>query len=385
MFRSQSAGAKLNGNMLPGFAQVLPVAVDAMGSDHGPRVLVEGAVQAYHEIGAQSILTGPKEDLNAILDSLGAKDLPVFVRHAPQVIEMEDSPVRSVRRKPDASLCVAYDLLNRGEVSAMLSAGNSGAMMAAGRIICGLVPGIERPAIATIIPVAGEGKPNVILDSGANVDCHAENLVQFAVMGSIYYTSLFGVDFPRVGLLSNGTEPSKGTDVVRAAAATLSQLEIVNYIGFVEGRDATIDKVDVIVCDGFVGNVLLKVTEGAVRLVYEQLMLEAKRGLIRKLGVGLFKGALKEVFANKFDYTAYGGAPLLGLNKLAFVLHGSSDVRSVKSAILLAYTFATNGMTQKIIQELTSLEDRLHSVNGSEIFSGGFAGAKGLVKGIKRE
>jgi glycerol-3-phosphate acyltransferase PlsX len=360
--------------MSQGSSQVMPVAVDAMGSDHGPRVMVEGAVQAYKEIGATSILVGPKEDLSSILASLGASDLPIYIRHAPQIIEMDDSPVRSVRRKPDASLCVAYDLLNRSEVSAMLSAGNSGAMMAAGKILCGLVPGIERPAIATIIPVAGIGKPNVVLDSGANVDCHAQNLVQFAVMGSIYYSSLFGVTNPRVALLSNGTEPSKGTDVVRAAAATLSQLETINYIGFVEGRDATVDKVDVVVCDGFVGNVLLKATEGAVRLVYEQLKHEAKRSLIRKLGATLFKGALSEVFSHKFDYTAYGGAPLLGLSKLAFVLHGSSDARAVKSAIRLAHTFATNGMTQKIIQELTSLEDRLHGMSDEGVIS-----LKGLV------
>lgn len=364
----------VDNKMLPAFGQVLPVAVDAMGSDLGPKVMVEGAIQANKEIGASSILVGPKEELTSILNSFGAQDLPIYIRHAPQVIEMDDSPVRAVRRKPDSSLCVAYDLLNRSEVSAMLSAGNSGAMMAAGKMLCGLVPGIERPAIATILPVPGEGRPNVVLDSGANVDCHAQNLVQFAIMGSIYYSSLFGVSSPRVGLLSNGSEPSKGTDIVRAAALTLSQLDSINYIGFVEGRDATIDKVDVVVCDGFVGNVLLKATEGAVRLVYEQLKHEAKRGILRKLGIGLFRGALKEVFTNKFDYTSYGGAPLLGLNKLAFVLHGSSDARAVKSAISLAHTFATNGMTQKIIQELTSLEDRLHGISDEGVIS-----LKGLV------
>ena len=179
------------------------------------------------------------------------------------------------------------------------------------------------------------------------------------------------MDFPRVALLSNGTEESKGTDVVRAAAVTLKSLELVNYIGFVEGRDATSNTADVIVCDGYTGNVLLKTAEGAVRLVYEQLMFEANRGIFRKLGLGLFRGALKEVFVNKFDYSSYGGAPLLGLNKLAFVLHGSSDARAVKNAIRLAHSFATNGMTEKIIQELASLEDKLHGED--EVLSDSFA------------
>ena len=230
-------------------------------------------------------------------------------------------------------------------------------------------------SIATLIPRPGDEKLNVILDSGANVSCSAENLIQFAVMGSIYYASLFDVDFPKVALLSNGTEESKGTDVVRAAAVTLKSLELVNYIGFVEGRDATSDTSDVIVCDGYTGNVLLKTAEGAVRLVYEQLMYEANRGIFRKLGLGLFRGALKEVFVNKFDYSSYGGAPLLGLSKLAFVLHGSSDARAVRSAIKLAHSFATNGMTEKIIQELASLEDRLHGSDEmeDEVFSDGFA------------
>ena len=195
-------------------------------------------------------------------------------------------------------------------------------------------------------------------------------------MGSIYYASLFDVDFPKVALLSNGTEESKGTDVVRAAAVTLKSLELVNYIGFVEGRAATNNTSDVIVCDGYTGNVLLKTAEGAVRLVYEQLMYETRRGIFRKLGLGLFRGVLKEVFVNKFDYSAYGGAPLLGLNKLAFVLHGSSDARAVRSAIKFAHSFAMNGMTEKIIQELAKLEDRLHGEE--EILTDGFA--KDLIK-----
>jgi glycerol-3-phosphate acyltransferase PlsX len=194
-------------------------------------------------------------------------------------------------------------------------------------------------------------------------------------MGSIYYTSLFEVDFPRVGLLSNGTEKSKGNDVIRAAASTLSQLSSINYLGFVEGRDATADKVDVIVCDGFVGNVLLKVSEGCVRLIYEQLMIEAKSGVFSRIGLGFLKGALKQVFAHKFDYSAYGGSPLLGLTRLAFVLHGSSDSRAVKNAIRTAHIFAASGMTQKITQEMISLDELLTASGDGELFTDMFSGA----------
>jgi len=376
--KSVDSGSLSEGSDVPARPKVLPVALDAMGSDKGPKVIVEGALQAAKDLDLSSILVGPKDELESLFDSFGVskasnKELPIYIHHASQVIEMGDSPARAVRRKSDSSLAVAYNLLEQQKVSAMLSAGNSGAMMAAGRMICGLVPGIERPAIATIMPVPGDGRPNVILDTGANVDCHAQNLVQFAVMGSIYYNSLFGEDFPRVGLLSNGSEKSKGTDIIRAAASTLSQLGSINYIGFVEGRDATVDKVDVIVCDGFVGNVLLKASEGVVRLVYEQLMIEANSGLLGKIGLGFLKGALKRVFAQKFDYSAYGGSPLLGLNNLAFVLHGSSDARAVKNAVRTAHAFASCGMTQKITQEMIRLDEILVSGEGDELFTDMFS------------
>lgn len=353
----------------------LPVAVDAMGGDHGLTVQVEGAILAAKEFGAASILVGPRDDLAASLESFGGTALPITFAHAPEYITMDDSPARAVRRKPNSSLCVAYDLVQQGKASACLSAGNSGAMMAAGRIICGLLPGIERPAIATLIPVPGNGRPNVILDTGANVDCHAQNLMQFAVMGSIYYQSLFEGTRPRVALLSNGSEASKGTDVIRAAAVLISQLESLNYVGYVEGRDVTTTKAEVIVCDGFVGNVVLKASEGCVRLIYEQLLHEGKKGLRSKAALLFARGILREVFIEKFDYTAHGGAPLLGLTKLAIVLHGSSDRRAVKNAIRLANAFAHGGMTEKISQALAQVDDRmLLEIDGS-ILSGVFAKA----------
>ena len=360
-------------NNVPAKVSALPVAVDAMGGDFGHMVQIEGAILAYREFGARTILIGKEEELRAGIDSLGANDLPLVIRNAGDVITMSDAPARAVRRKPDSSLCVACRMLQEGDASAMLSAGNTGAMMAAGALICGLLPGIERPAIATLIPVAGNSNPNVMLDTGANVDCHAQNLVQFAVMGSIYYTSLFDEENPRVGLLSNGSEASKGTDVIRAASLILSQLPGINYVGYVEGRDVTSDVVDIIVCDGFVGNVLLKASEGVVRLIYKQLLHEGRKGVLRKVGLGLSKGAFREVFAQKFDYTAHGGAPLLGLNKLAVVLHGSSDARAVKNAIRLADSFAVHGMTEKISLALSQLDEALTPSIDSDILSGVFS------------
>ena len=344
-------------NSLPVTQSELPVAVDATGGDNGLLVQVDGAIQAFQEFGARSVIVGPEEEIKQALDKLGGSRFPIEIKHAPDTITMDDTPSRAVVKKPDSSLCVAYRLVKEGMASSIISSGNSGAMMAAGILHCGLMPGIKRPAIATIIPAVGDRTPNVILDSGANVDCDAHNLVQFAVMGAIYYTSLFEVDKPRIGLLSNGTEASKGTDVLRAAALEIEEVGHLNYVGFVEGRDVAGSAADVIVCDGFVGNVVLKTMEGCVRLVAEQLMHESKKGLVSKIGLGLSKGVFREVFREKFDYTAHGGAPLLGLKKLSIVLHGSSDSRAVKNAIRVADNFAKNKMIDKISGELTGLED----------------------------
>ncbi len=354
---------------------LLPVAVDTTGGDRGLDVVVEGAVLAFKEFDVHSILVGPQDALKARLDALGAGSLRIPICHAPETIGMQESPTRAVRRKPDSSLCVAYNLVESGQASSIISAGNSGAMMAAGRIICGLMSGIERPAIATLIPVVGNGMPNVILDTGANVDCHAQNLVQFAVMGSIYCSTLFNVPKPRVALLSNGSEASKGNDVVRAAAGMLSSLESVNYVGYVEGRDIPSKAANVIVCDGFTGNIVLKSLEGCVRLIFDQLMLESRKGPLRMLGMALCRGVYREVFSEKFDYSAYGGAPLLGLRKLGVVLHGSSDKRAVKNALKIACDFAQKRMTDRIGNELAKLEE-LTADFGAYTLPGGFGKRK---------
>ena len=376
--------------MLPN--QSIPIAVDTMGGDKGLFVQVEGAVQAFKEFGSNIVLVGPETDIRKHLDSLTGNPKLLEVVHAPDVITMGDSPTKAVRKKPESSLCVAYNLVQQGKASAILSSGNSGAMMAAGRIICGLLPGIERSAIATLIPVAGEGLPNVVLDSGANVECHAHHLVQFAVMGAVYYESLFseqlkalngsGPGKPKVALLSNGEEPSKGTDVIRSAYAVLSEMKDLNFVGFIEGRDVPANVANVIVCDGLVGNVLLKGMEGCVRLFFEQLMFEGRKSLIGKLALWLSKGTYKRVFREKFDYSNYGGAPLLGLRNLAIVLHGSSDSRAVKNAIKIADTFAKLKMTEKIALALSQLEE-FELFHEDSVFIGNIAKSKLYENGSK--
>lgn len=350
------------------------IAVDVMGGDKGPEVRVEGAIQAFKDLGIKSILVGDQAVLNSLLKGLGAQSLPLEVCHASEVIGMGDSPTRAVRRKPDSSLCVALNLLVEGRAAGAVSAGNSGAVMAAGGIICGRLPGIERPAIATIVPAVGNRPQKVVLDSGANVDCHADHLVQFALMGAIYYSSFFGIDNPRVAILSNGEESSKGTDITRTAASILSDLGTVDFVGYVEGRDLNNDKAHVVVCDGFVGNVVLKAMEGTVRLLLEQLKLEVKASYLGRIGMLFMKRILREVFQVKFDYSTYGGAPLLGLSELVLVLHGSSGVKAVRNAVRVADMFARKRMTELIAESISGLEDVLNHTGEDivqEVLSGG--------------
>ena len=346
----------------------LPVAIDAAGGDlsYGPQI--EGVVDAYKKgicRGPSVVLVGNSEKIKSKLKSLKAENLPILIEHASQEISMKDSPIRSVRKKPNSSLCVAYELVKNGKASSVVSAGNSGAMMAAGKFIWGLMPGIERPAIAALLPKSGKEEvlPNLILDAGANVDCHAHHLVQFAIMGSIYYETLFENKLPdkfkpKIGLLSNGEEASKGNDITRSTALLLSEIESLNYIGYVEGRDIVTAAVDVIICDGFVGNVVLKTMEGIASVMGKQLKIEGNKGVVRKLGMLLAKGVFRDVFKNKFDYTTYGGCPLLGLNNLALVLHGSSDYRSFMNAIKVEQVFTNLSMMSKIAEAIGQFEEK---------------------------
>ncbi|MBL7661829.1 phosphate acyltransferase PlsX [bacterium] len=337
---------------------MLPIAVDTAGSDLGISALVEGAVAAKKEANADSLLIGPEQEILRVLEGLGAKALNLAICDAQEVITMEDSPARAVRSKQNSSLVKSFQQVVTGQAAAVISAGNSGAMMTAGVLHAGLLPAIERPAIASVVPIArNQERYTVVLDVGANVGCNAHHLVQFGIMGSVYYRSLFNVEQPRVALLSNGAEASKGTDVIRAAAHTFKTLKSVNYIGYVEGRDFGTDAADVVVCDGFVGNVILKTLEGCVQMVAEELKHGASQSLRHKFGFWLSRDLFTELFRGKFDYRSAGGAPLLGLKELAIVLHGSSNQRAVKHAILKTREFVDTKMTEKIEIELAKFEE----------------------------
>ncbi|MCL4151114.1 UNVERIFIED_CONTAM: hypothetical protein GTU68_020272, partial [Idotea baltica] len=222
-----------------------------MGSDRGPKVLIQGAIEAYDELGIKAILVGSEEIILQSLKELNREDIKFEIEASTQVVEMQDSPAKALRQKQDSSILKSFKLVRNKKASGVISAGNTGAMMAAGMLTLGTLPGVARPAIATIIPKTGDASPTVLLDSGANVDCHALQLVQFALMGDFYAKAAIGLKSPRIGLLSNGTEDSKGNDLLRSTALTMNNFSDLDYIGFIEGRDLSKDIVDVVVCDGF--------------------------------------------------------------------------------------------------------------------------------------
>ncbi len=312
------------------------IAVDAMGGDHAPEAVVEGSVLAAREFGTQVILVGDREILHDLLRRHATAALPIAVKHASEVVDMHESPAVAVRRKRDSSIRVAFDLVKSGEAQAAVSAGNSGAAMAVAVLVLRLLKGVDRPAIAAVLPtLAGS---SVLLDVGANTDCKPMHLVQFAVMGEVFCRYVLGIDRPRVGVLSNGGEESKGTDLTRNAHQALKHSSL-NYLGYVEGRDIFQGTADVVVCDGFTGNTVLKASEGLAAAVGSMLKAEMGRGVLRKVGYLLARGAFADL-KRRMDYAEVGGAPLLGINGVGIVAHGSSDARAIKNAIRVARDFA---------------------------------------------
>jgi len=339
-------------------SETLPVAVDAMGGDHGPDVVVDGVVAAARELNLNSILIGTESILSARLRAVGAASDPrISVQNASEVVTMEDAPSVAIRNKRDSSLIVAYNLVKDGKACAIVSPGNTGAMMAAGVFISGTLPGIVRPAIATLIPKVGDLPPTVLLDSGANVDCHASQLVQFALMGSFYAQAILPCSQPRVALLSNGSESTKGTDVLRSTALMLSNMPGIKFVGYLEGRDIPKDRADVIVCDGFVGNIVLKAMEGSVELVFDSIRHCVEKSGQGKLAMWLAKPIFKSLFRDKLDPSAYGGAPLLGLNDIAIVCHGSSDGRAIMNAVRVAHKSHQESLIEHMAEALSSVDD----------------------------
>lgn len=339
---------------------VLPIAVDAMGGDHGPKVVVEGAVMAARRDGIPSIIVGNQEEIEPLLKGYALSDRSLIsVHHASQFIQMDESPGLAIRGKPDSSIRVAFELVNDGKASAVVSPGNTGAIMAAGVFVGGTLPGIARPAIASLIPKGVGATPTVLLDSGANTGCQAFQLVQFALMGNQYAKSALGIESPRIALLSNGTEVSKGNDIIRSAAMMLSEIEGLNFKGYVEGRDIAKDVVDVVVCDGFVGNIVLKAMEGSVGLVIDSVKAAMEHSLRAKLGLWLAKPVLKSVFKDKLDPSAYGGAPLLGLGQIGIKCHGSSKSRAIMNGIRVARKFVDEDVLQQLHTALGHLDSKM--------------------------
>ena len=335
----------------------LPIAVDVMGGDYGPSVAVEGIAQAYRENGIKSLIVGDREQIEKELNNQGLQDQFEII-HAPDVITMEDSPSKAIRSKPNASIIKSYEAARDKKASALISAGNTGAMMVAGLFVSRTLPGIDRPAIATCIPkMHGNGR-TVLLDSGANTECHSFQLEQFALMGYAYAKIILEKQNPIVGLLSNGSESSKGTDLIRAVSSSLAKFKNFNFRGFVEGRDIAKDNLDVVVCDGFVGNVVLKSMEGSAELVIQSIKELAKKDLLTKLGMALAKPGLTKLFKEKLDPAAYGGAPLLGLKDVAIVCHGSSKARAFKNAIILADKLARANLVDNLLVALSELDEK---------------------------
>lgn len=328
------------------------IALDAMGSDRAPKPEIEGAIQAARRFGIPVALVGPEEMLRAELSRHSLDSLPISVAHASEVVTMDDKAVQAVRAKRDSSMRVGLRLVREGQASAFISAGNTGAAMATAKMVLGGLPGVDRPALVAVIPTA-IGTISTILDVGANVDCKAHNLEQFAVMGDIYFRSMFGTAKPRVGLLSIGEEEGKGNELTREAFHLLKQLPI-NFIGNVEGRDLYTGKVDVIVADGFVGNVALKTSEGVAHLVRTTLKETLAATITRQVGYLLSRSAFSD-FKKRLDHTEYGGAPLLGVKGACFVTHGSSNANAIKNAIRVAAEFVEREIPRNIERELAAL------------------------------
>jgi glycerol-3-phosphate acyltransferase PlsX len=329
------------------------IALDAMGSDRAPRPEIEGAIQAARHYDVRVALVGREEPIRAELARYpAAAGLALDVVNATEVITMEDKAVQAVRTKRDSTLRVGLRMVREGRAAGFITAGNTGAAMIAAKMVLGAIPGVDRPALAAVFPTA-VNTVAILLDVGANVDCKPHNLEQFAVMGEIYFRSMFGTKRPRVGLLSIGEEETKGNELTRDSFQLLKQLPL-NFVGTVEGRDLYGGQVDVIVADGFVGNVALKTSEGVANLVRATLKETLKTTITRQVGYLLSRSAFAD-FKKRLDHTEYGGAPLLGVKGVCFITHGSSNANAIKNAIRVAAEFAERKIIDKIEKELAAI------------------------------
>jgi phosphate acyltransferase len=327
----------------------MKIAVDAMGGDFAPQNVVEGAVLAAREFEVPVVLVGDQEVVRKeISRHPGSDSLPLTVVHASEAVGMDESPLTPIRKKKDSSIKVAYDLVKKGEAAALFSAGNSGAVLATAVFVLEKLKGVDRPAIGTVFPTLKGW--TLLLDAGANVDCKAFHLVQFAIMGEAFAKYILKIKKPAVGLLSNGEEESKGNELIRETNAILRKSSI-GYIGPVEGRDIFNGRANVVVCDGFVGNAALKICEGLAEAIGSMIKEEVKDSWMAKMAYLLARGAVNDI-KKKLDYSEYGGAPLLGVDGVVIIGHGRSSPKAVKNAIRLAHEYAQIGLPKLLVQSL---------------------------------
>jgi glycerol-3-phosphate acyltransferase PlsX len=329
---------------------MIRIAIDAMGGDHGPRTIVEGALAAARDLPLGLVLVGLLDELErevARFEDAGSLDVRLV--HAPEIVGMAEPPSAALRRKPSASIRVAAETVARGDAAALVTAGNTGAAVMAAHGAFGMIDGVDRPALATSVPTRTGAA--VLVDVGANVECRPQHLVQFAVMGSVYARLALGVERPRVGLLSIGEEETKGNELTREAHRLLKEARL-SFIGNVEARAVYSGSADVIVCDGFTGNIVLKTSEGLVEMIAGLLDDELAGPEPSEASLQMRRGLRR--LRTQLDYSEYGGAPLVGVAGLAIVAHGRSSAKAVRNAVAMAYRFAAGDFVRRIQEEIAA-------------------------------
>ena len=332
--------------MIP--SKTVRICIDAMGGDHAPGVPIDGAIQAAREFGVSVVLVGIEEDIKKHIDACDIRGLSIEIVHAPEVIGMDEDVLSAIRKKRGSSIRIGVTLVKEGKVDGFVSAGNTGAIMATMKTVVGSIEGVDRPALATLVPT--QKSHAVLIDVGANVNCKPRHLEQFAIMGSIYAREILGIKNPRVGLMSVGEEEGKGNDLTKEVFKTLKDADL-NFVGNAEGRDVYAGNMDVIVCDGFTGNVILKVSESLIEAVQVLLRHEIEKHILCKFGYFLTRPALA-TFKKRLDYSEYGGAPLLGIKGVCMICHGRSPAKAIKNAIRVAGEFIELRIDERIRAEI---------------------------------
>ncbi|SHJ04854.1 phosphate acyltransferase PlsX [Lutispora thermophila] len=326
----------------------MKIAIDAMGGDNAPKAVVEGCIDTANEYDIEIFLIGNEKEVEKYLNGVNPTKGKIHIVHADEVITGEDTPVQAIKQKKNSSMVVGLKMVKDGECDAFLSAGNTGAFLAGALLKVGRIKGIDRPALAPLLPT--EKGVCMLIDAGANMDCKPKNLLQFAIMGAIYMEKVEGILSPRVGLLNVGTEEGKGNDLTKQSYELLKNSSL-NFVGNVEARDIFSGACDVLVCDGFAGNVVLKNTEGLASTIFSLLKEELMKSTKSKFGALLLKDSFKS-FKKRFDYKEYGGAPFLGIDGIMIKAHGSSDSRAIKNAIRQAKLLYDNGCIDRIAMDL---------------------------------